>query len=209
MIFLKADPIFDPLPPDPGFQALEHHIGLLPPRRRPQRFRRRVHSGGRAVAGRLRRYLPAQQPRIGRRPANLRHHWDRAPAAPSIRPRSPPYVKGREPSQPLAPRGLPGQQERARKLARATQFECSEILVPVAIRHVGILQFPLSQFEQILFRDLPLFCALAQMRPLFSRQPLPLNLGHAFNGPGSTLGIHRPFDLAGLDRRWQDSPSIS
>jgi len=42
-----------------------------------------------------------------------------------------------------------------------------------------ILHLPLSQCEQILLRDLPLHCTLSQMRPLLTRQPLPLNLGHA------------------------------
>ena len=56
----------------------------------------------------------------------------------------------KQPSQPLAPRGLAGQQERARKLAGAAQLECFEILVSVTIRHVGILHLPLGQFEQIL-----------------------------------------------------------
>jgi acetyl-CoA carboxylase carboxyltransferase component len=39
------------------------------------------------------RYLPAQHAGLGRRPANLRHHV--------------PYVRWRQPSQPLATRGLP------------------------------------------------------------------------------------------------------
>ena len=80
-------------------------------------------------------------------------------------------------SQPLAPRGLPSQQERAWELASSAQLECSEILVPVAIRHIGILRFPLRQIEQILLGDLPLFCVFTQMRPPFSWQPLPF--GHA------------------------------
>jgi acetyl-CoA carboxylase beta subunit len=78
-------------------------------------------------------------------------------------PAFPPYVRWRQPSQPLAARGLPGQQERARKLAGAAPFECSETLVPVAVRDVRILQFPFGQFEQIPFGDLPLFCPFAQM----------------------------------------------
>ena len=39
--------------------------------RRAQRFRRRADPGGRRVARRLRRHLPAQRPRLGRRPADL------------------------------------------------------------------------------------------------------------------------------------------
>ena len=41
---------------------------------RPQRFRRRAHPGGRRLAGRLCRRLPAQCRRLGRRPADLGHH---------------------------------------------------------------------------------------------------------------------------------------
>ena len=37
-------------------------------------------------------------------------------------------VSRRQPSQPLAARRLPGQQERARELAGPAQLECSEIL---------------------------------------------------------------------------------
>jgi len=60
----------------------------------------------------------------------------------------------------------PAQTLDARKLACAAQFECSEILVPVAVRHVGILQFPFGQFEQVPFGDLPLSCPFAQKGPL-------------------------------------------
>ena len=42
--------------------------------RRPERLRRRAHPGRRAVARRLRRHLPAQHARVGRRAADLRDH---------------------------------------------------------------------------------------------------------------------------------------
>src|SRR5436309_16032719 len=77
-------------------------------------------------------------------------------------------------SQPLAPRRLSGHQERAWISAGTTQFERSEILIPVAVGHVRILGFPLSQVEQILLGDLPFLCAITQMDPLLSRQPFPL-----------------------------------
>ena len=41
---------------------------------RPQRLGRRAHPGGRRVARRLRRHLPAQHARLGRRAADLRDH---------------------------------------------------------------------------------------------------------------------------------------
>ena len=41
---------------------------------RPQRLRRRPHPGGRRLAGRLRRHLPAQHAGLGRRPPDLGHH---------------------------------------------------------------------------------------------------------------------------------------
>ena len=44
------------------------------PDRRAQRLGRRAHPGGRGLAGRLRRHLPAQYPGLGRRPADLGHH---------------------------------------------------------------------------------------------------------------------------------------
>ena len=44
------------------------------PGHRPERFRRRAHSGRRDVAGRIRRHLPAQRAGFRRGPANLRHH---------------------------------------------------------------------------------------------------------------------------------------
>src|ERR1039458_9032340 len=128
--------------------------------------------------GRLRRYFPAQRAGLGRRAANLRHHWAVRRRRRLLTRHHGPYVSCRQHSQPLAPGGLTGQQERAGEFASATQLKCSEILVPVAIRHVGILHFPLSQVEQILLRDLPLFCPFAQMGPLLPWQPLPLNLGH-------------------------------
>ena len=56
---------------------------------RPQRFRRRADPGGRRLARRLRRHLPAQHPRVGRRAADLGRSWGRAPAARSTRRRSP------------------------------------------------------------------------------------------------------------------------
>src|ERR1019366_5339254 len=84
--------------------------------------------------------------------------------------------------QPFAARGVSGQQKCSWKSAGATQLERSEILAPVAIGHVGILGFPLGQFEQIFLGNLPFLCAIAQMGPLLSGQPLPLNLGHGFNG---------------------------
>jgi len=51
-------------------------------------------------------------------------------------------------------------------------------LSPGAVRHIGILGFPLRQFKQILLGDLPLLRAVAQMCPLLSGQPFPLKFGH-------------------------------
>ncbi len=56
------------------------------PGRRPQRLRRRADPGGRRLARRLRRHLPAQHPGLGRRAADLGASWARAPAARSTRP---------------------------------------------------------------------------------------------------------------------------
>src|ERR1039458_6221970 len=98
--------------------------------------------------------------------------------------------------QPFAARGVSGQQKCSWKSAGATQLERSEILEPVAIGHVGILGFPLGQFEQIFLGNPPFLCAIAQMGPLLSGQPLPLNLGHGFSGQVSVRGIRRPLDPA-------------
>ena len=56
---------------------------------RSQRLRRRAHSGRRGLARRLRRDLPAQHARVGRRPADLGHPRSVRRAAPCIRRRSP------------------------------------------------------------------------------------------------------------------------
>ena len=56
---------------------------------RPQRLRRRAHPGGRRLARRLRRHLPAQHAGLGRRAADLARSWGPAPAARSTRRRSP------------------------------------------------------------------------------------------------------------------------
>src|ERR1022692_272076 len=63
--------------------------------------------------------------------------------------------------QLLAPRGLSGQQKRTWISSSATQLESSEILYPVAIRHVRILGLPLSQLEQVFLGNLPFLRAIA------------------------------------------------
>ena len=59
------------------------------PDRRPQRLGRRAHPGGRRLARRLRRHLPAQHPRLRRRAADLGHPGALRRRAPSTRPPSP------------------------------------------------------------------------------------------------------------------------
>ena len=54
---------------DPGHGAAEPRAD-----HRPVRRRRRAHPGGRGGARRLRRGVPAQRARLGRHPADLRHH---------------------------------------------------------------------------------------------------------------------------------------
>ena len=56
---------------------------------RPQRLGRRAHPGGRRVARRLRRHLPAQHARVAASSRRSARSWARAPAAPSTRRRSP------------------------------------------------------------------------------------------------------------------------
>ncbi len=61
---LRAEDLQDHGPGHEGGRA--HH--------RPQRLGRRAHPGGRGLAGRLRRHLPAQHPGLGRGAADLGHH---------------------------------------------------------------------------------------------------------------------------------------
>jgi hypothetical protein len=66
-------------------------------------------------------------------------------------------------SQSLASGGLAREKKRAGISSGTAKFERSEVLVPVAIGYVGILGLPLGQREKILFGDLPLLGAVAQM----------------------------------------------
>jgi hypothetical protein len=79
------------------------------------------------------------------------------------------------PLQPFPMGRLPRQQKGVGESACAAELEGPKILEPVAIGNVGILGLPLSQSEQVLLGDLTLFCTIAQVCPLFSREPFPLN----------------------------------
>ncbi|MFN0194035.1 MAG: hypothetical protein ACKVP5_19020 [Aestuariivirga sp.] len=59
-----------------------------------------------------------------------------------------------------------------------TRLERSEILVPAAGGHIGILGLPFRQGEKILSGDLSFLGAIAEMDPFLFGQALPLNLGH-------------------------------
>ncbi len=87
--------------------------------------------------------------------SGLRRHSGQGPTRRHFRPPPPKEPIGKaawpetidECSQALAPCGLTGHKKRARIPSGTTQFERSEILVPVAVGHVGILGFPLRQFK--------------------------------------------------------------
>ena len=80
------------------------------------------------------------------------------------------------------------------EISRATELERPEVLVPVSIRHIGILGLPFSQFEQVILGDLTFLCAVSQVSPLLPRKALPLDLRHSSTTQNqSTELIHHPF----------------
>jgi hypothetical protein len=56
---------------------------------------------------------------------------------------------------------LSGEEKSAGVSSRPAQLESSEILIPFAIGHVGILGLPFREREKILLGNLPLFSAVA------------------------------------------------
>ena len=70
-------------------KIMDRAMGVRTSGHRAQRFRGRTDSGGRAVAGRLRRHLLAQHPGVWGRAPDFRHHGAMRRRGPCTRRRSP------------------------------------------------------------------------------------------------------------------------
>jgi NAD(P)-dependent dehydrogenase (short-subunit alcohol dehydrogenase family) len=85
------------------------------------------------------------RPASASRPSDLANEWTSKGI--NVIAIAPGYMATENPSQTRASRNLSGHQKRAGISPIATQFEGSEILIPAAVGHVGILRFPFSQVE--------------------------------------------------------------